>query len=107
MRFSISPVTGTWVKPNKDVFLRVMPFVLAGVGTWFAIAWLGHASFIRIATAAKPLERTENKRVYNLLENLYLQGMSMPKLYIIDDDSLNAFASGIDQRSYSVTLSKV
>lgn len=92
---------------TNQVFLRVMPFVLAGVGTWFAIAWLGHASFIRIATAAKPLERTENKRVYNLLENLCIsQGMSMPKLYIIDDDSLNAFASGIDQRSYSVTLSK-
>jgi heat shock protein HtpX len=32
--------------------------------------------------------------------------MKTPKINIIDDDSLNAFASGIDEKSYSVTLSK-
>lgn len=91
---------------NRD-FLRVMPFVLIGVAIWFLIAWAGHAAFIRMATRSKPLERTENKRVYNLLENLCIsQGMTMPKIYLIDDDSLNAFASGINRQSYSVTLSK-
>ncbi|MBL7739441.1 MAG: M48 family metallopeptidase [Chitinophagaceae bacterium] len=91
----------------NSYFIRVMPFVLIGVGIWFLIAWAGHTAFIRMATGAKPLERKENKKVYNLLENLCIsQGMAMPKLYIIDDDSLNAFASGIDQRSYSVSLSK-
>ena len=60
-----------------------------------------------MATHSKSLERMENKRVYNLLENLCIsQGMKMPKLNIIDDDSLNAFASGISERSYSITLSK-
>jgi heat shock protein HtpX len=88
-------------------FLQVMPFVLVGVGIWFLVAWAGHAAFIRIATDSRPLERTENKRVYNLLENLCIsQGMTMPKLYVIDDDSLNAFASGINKQSYSVSLSK-
>jgi heat shock protein HtpX len=84
-----------------------MPLVLAGTGVWFLIAWAGHSTFIRLATGSKPLDRVENKRVYNLLENLCIsQGMTMPKLYIIDDDSLNAFASGIDQRSFSVSLSR-
>ena len=32
--------------------------------------------------------------------------MKMPKINIIDDDSLNAFASGIDEKSYSITVSK-
>jgi heat shock protein HtpX len=32
--------------------------------------------------------------------------MTMPKLYIIDDDSLNAFASGINSKTYSISLSK-
>ncbi|MBL7744378.1 MAG: M48 family metallopeptidase [Chitinophagaceae bacterium] len=91
----------------NSYFIRVMPFVLIGVGIWFLIAWAGHTTFIRMATGAKPLERKENKRVYNLVENLCIsQGMTLPKLYIIDDDSLNAFASGIDHRSYSVSLSK-
>ena len=88
-------------------FIQVMPFVVIAVGIWFLIAWAGHSSFIRMATSSRPLERMENKRVYNLLENLCIsQGMTMPKVYIIDDDSLNAFASGINQQSYSVTLSK-
>ena len=95
------------VNEANQAFIRVMPFVLAGVGIWFLIAWAGHSAFIRMATDSKPLERMENKRVYNLLENLCIsQGMKMPKLYIIDDDSLNAFASGINQSSYSVSLSK-
>jgi len=92
--------------PN-EIFLQVMPFVLIGVGIWFLIAWAGHSAFIRMATGSKPLDRIENKRVYNLVENLCIsQGMKMPKVYIIEDDSLNAFASGISERSYSVSLSR-
>ncbi len=92
--------------PNRT-FLQVMPFVAAGIGTWFIIAWAGHGAIIRMATGSKLLERKENKRLYNLVENLCIsQGMKMPKLYIIDDDSLNAFASGINEKSYAISLSK-
>ena len=91
---------------NNALFLSVVPFILISVGVWFLIAWAGHATLIRLATKAKPLARKENKRVYNLVENLCISmGMKMPKINIIEDDSLNAFASGIDEKSYSVTLS--
>jgi heat shock protein HtpX len=91
----------------NQYFLQAMPFVLIGTGIWFLIAWAGHAAFIRMATGSKPLDRMENKRVYNLVENLCIsQGMTTPKIYIIEDDSLNAFASGISARSFSVSLSK-
>jgi heat shock protein HtpX len=98
---------------NQDVdetntyFLHAMPFGLAGTAIWFLIAWAGHSALIRIATGSRPLERTQNKRVYNLLENLCIsQGLTMPKLYIIEDDSLNAFASGIGARTFSISLSR-
>lgn len=92
---------------HNSMFLSVVPFILIGVSIWFLIAWAGHAAFIRLATGAKPLDRKENKRVYNLVENLCIsKGMKMPKINIIEDDSLNAFASGIDEKSYSVTLSR-
>ena len=91
---------------TNNHFLVTMPFVLAAVGIWFLIAWAGNSTFIKLSTGAKPLERKENKRVYNLLENICIsQGMKMPKLNIIQDDSLNAFASGISDNSYSITLS--
>ena len=91
----------------NSTFLSATPFILIGVSIWFFIAWLGHATFIRMATGAKPLERKENMRVYNLVENLCIsKGMKMPKVNIIDDDSMNAFASGIDEKSFSISLSK-
>lgn len=34
------------------------------------------------------------------------QGMKMPKINIINDSSLNAYASGINERTYTVTLSR-
>jgi heat shock protein HtpX len=98
---------------NKDkstvgyTFARVMPLVLVGVGIWFGIAYFAHASLIQMATGARPLERRENMRVYNLVENLCIsQGMKTPKIFLIEDDSLNAYASGINEATYSVTLSR-
>jgi heat shock protein HtpX len=91
----------------NDTFVRVVPFVILGTTIWFLVAWLVHNSLIRMATGAKPLERIENKRVYNLVENLCIsKGMRVPRIYVIEDDSLNAFASGISARTFSVTLSR-
>jgi len=91
----------------NDTFVRVVPFVILGTTIWFLVAWLIHNSLIRMATGSKPLERIENKRVYNLVENLCIsKGMKIPQIYVIEDDSLNAFASGINARTFSVTLSR-
>lgn len=91
----------------NETFIRVVPWLLAGVLIWFLIAWYANTSIIRNATGAKPLERKENKRVYNLVENLSIAtGMNMPKVNVIEDDSLNAFASGINKKTYTVTLSR-
>jgi heat shock protein HtpX len=88
-------------------FFATFPWITAGVIIWFTIAWFTHSSMIRSATGSKPLERKENKRVYNLVENLSIAaGMKMPAVNIIEDDSLNAFASGIDSKSYTVSLSR-
>jgi heat shock protein HtpX len=91
----------------NDTFVSVVPFVILGTTIWFLVAWMTHNSLIRMATGSNPLERMENKRVYNLVENLCIsKGMKTPKIFVIEDDSLNAFASGISDRSYSVTLSR-
>ncbi|HQK71337.1 MAG TPA: protease, partial [Bacteroidales bacterium] len=54
----------------NNSFLRVFPFITAGVIIWFIVAYFSHSAMIRAATGSKPLERKENKRVYNLVENL-------------------------------------
>jgi heat shock protein HtpX len=88
-------------------FLQFFPWVTVGVGIWFLVAWSSHSAMIRRATGSRPLERRENKRVYNIIENLSITaGMKMPKVNIIEDESLNAFASGINESTYTVTLSR-
>jgi heat shock protein HtpX len=88
-------------------FLVAAPFILSGVVIWFTIAWFSHSAMVNAATDSKPLSRNENKRVYNLVENLCIAtGMTIPKINIINDDSLNAFASGIGPGTFSISLSK-
>ena len=91
----------------NHLFLSSLPYTLGVVLIWFLIAYWANTSIINSATGSKPLDRKENKRVYNLVENLCMtQGMSMPKINIIYDNSLNAFASGINDRTYTITLSE-
>ena len=86
-------------------FLQALPWIIGGVAIWFFIAYKYNATMVRQATGAQPLERRENMRVYNIVENLCIAcGMNMPKVYVVDDPQLNAFASGIDEKSYAVTL---
>lgn len=92
--------------PNL-MFLKTIPVVVTAVGIWFLVAWFGHSSFIKLATGSRSLERKENKRIYNLVENLCIaEGMKMPRINVIEDDSLNAFASGINESSFTVSLSR-
>ncbi len=95
------------IDDSVQLFIQLAPWILAGVLVWFLIAYFANTSIIASATASHSLERKENKRVYNLVENLCMaQGMKMPKVNVIEDDSLNAFASGINERTYTVTLSR-
>jgi len=98
-QYSIIPVI------NSN-FFRTIPWITIGVVVWFIIAWFSHTAMINKATGSQPLERKENKRIYNLVENLCISaGMQMPKVNIIPDDSLNAFASGVNPKSYTLSLS--
>ncbi|EPD27180.1 Heat shock protein. Metallo peptidase. MEROPS family M48B [Capnocytophaga granulosa] len=95
------------IEQTNMQFLSVVPIVLAGVGIWFVISYLFHTQMIQMATHSEPLERRNNKRVYNLTENLCMSvGMPMPKLYIIESDALNAFASGINEKTFAITLTR-
>ena len=96
----------TIIQVNHSFFVTV-PFIIIGISVWFIIAWFSHSAMINSATDSKPLARNENRRVYNLVENLCIsRGMTVPKINVIGDDSLNAFASGISQKTFSISLSR-
>ena len=92
---------------TNEMFIETIPYVFIGTGIWFAIAYWGHSAMIDYASGSKTIERKSNMRVYNLTENLCMGvGMKMPKLKIIETNALNAFASGLNEKNYSVTLTR-
>jgi heat shock protein HtpX len=86
-------------------FKDALPFTLTATGLWFIIAYCTNTSIIRHITHAKPVERKDNLRVYNIVENLCIAGgIEMPQINIVKDNQLNAFASGVDIPSFTITL---
>ena len=83
------------------------PIVVGIAAVWVMIGYLFNDTIIHMATGAKPVTREEQPKLYNLLENLCIsRGLNMPRLYIVDTDAMNAYASGIDQKSYAITVTR-
>ena len=61
------------------------------------------SSLAMAMTGAKEIQKKDNPRLYNIVENLSITtGLPMPKVYIIDDKAPNAFATGRDPKHASV-----
>jgi heat shock protein HtpX len=81
------------------------PWATLATALWIAIAYLFNQSLIDAVTGASDVTRKEQPRLYNLLENLCIsRGIPMPKLKVMDDPALNAFASGLNPNQYSITV---
>ncbi len=83
-------------------------------GVWFAILFslfstsisYFHGDKIALWTSgARPITSEENKYVYRLVENLCIStGMPVPKIYLIDDPAINAFATGRKPELASIAI---
>src|SRR5438105_6899993 len=86
-------------------FVYALPWVTIGTALWILVAYKFHQSMIDAVTGGREISRQEQPRLYNLLENLCIsRGITMPKLKLIDTDALNAFATGLDEKQYSITV---
>ena len=103
------PVSGTGegLALALEHMTRIWPFAFVGAGVWFAIAWVSYQSIIEASAGARGLSRKEAPALYNMLENLCIsRGMTTPALNIIETPALNAFASGLSEKSYKVTVTR-
>ena len=57
--------------------------------------------------AKGPLQKNDNPYVYRMVENLSITaGLPMPKIYIIPNSAMNAFATGRDPQHASIALTQ-
>jgi len=81
------------------------PVATIVAAVWIVIAYFFHQSMIDAVTGGHDVTRQEEPRLYNLLENLCIsRGITMPKLKIMESPALNAFATGLNPRQYSITV---
>ena len=117
MVWAIASVIGMASSPNASwenadalasgILAEYWPIILAGVSIWFSIAYFFHTNLIRKMAHSHPVTRSDEPEYYNLVENLCISvGMKMPRLEIIESHARNAFASGIDDKSYAVTVTR-
>jgi heat shock protein HtpX len=89
----------------RNHFVQALPWVTVGTAIWIAIAYRYNQWMIDTVTGGHEVTRQEEPRLYNLLENLCIsRGIPMPKLKIMEDEALNAFASGLNEKQYSITV---
>jgi heat shock protein HtpX len=82
-----------------------LPWVTMGTIVWILIAYKFHQAMIDAITGGREVTRQDEPRLYNLLENLCIsRGITMPRLKVMESDALNAFATGLNEKQYSVTV---
>lgn len=82
-----------------------IPVATIAAAIWIAIAWKFHQTMIDAVTGSHGVTRQEEPRLYNLLENMCIsRGIPMPKLKVMDNEARNAFATGLNEKQYSITV---
>ncbi len=86
-------------------FIGAAPYATVGTAAWVVIAYYFHQGMIDALTGGREVTRSEQPRLYNLLENLCIsRGITMPKLKVMESDALNAFSTGMNDKQYSITV---
>jgi heat shock protein HtpX len=86
-------------------FVPALPWATLGTAAWILIAYYFHQSMIDALTGGELVSRTDYPKVWDALENLCIsRGIPMPKLKVMQSDALNAFATGMNQKQYSITV---
>ncbi len=87
--------------------IHTLPFSTGAALLWIVIAYFFHQKIIDAVTGGEDVTRQQEPRLYNLLENLCIsRGIPMPRLKIVESDALNAYATGLNQRQYAVTVTR-
>lgn len=88
-----------WIASNiwGNPSFMYLAFIIGGV--YALIQYFMAAKLALSMNGAREIKKRDNPRLYRTVENLAITtGMPMPKVYIIDDEAPNAFATGRDPK---------
>lgn len=81
----------------NDPWIAVWTILVAMI--YAAVQYYASGTIAMTMTGAREIEKKDNPRLYNIVENLSITtGLPMPKVYVIEDAAPNAFATGRDPK---------
>jgi heat shock protein HtpX len=93
-----------WTYYSNDSYAPVIMAIMLAT-TLNLVSWFAGDKIALSTAGAKEIRKEDNPYVWRLVENLSITaGTAMPKIYIINDASMNAFATGRDPKHSSIAL---
>jgi heat shock protein HtpX len=90
----------------SNIYFGAIIAALVSIG-YALISYYAGDKMILAVSKAKPVEKKEYPHLYNTVEGLSIAaGLPMPKVYVIDDTAINAFATGRDPQHSSIAVTK-
>ncbi len=90
------------LQSSAILYFAVFLSITMSVGSY----WFSDKLVLSMAHA-KPIEKKDNPELYRLVENLCITaGLPLPKIYIIQEQQLNAFATGRDKNHAVVAVTQ-
>ena len=102
---------GQALTPAQASLVQTALFVIPGCWLlamgWICFSYFSGDKWMLSSAEAVPVTRHDQPEIYRLVENLCItRGLPLPRIYIMDDESLNAFATGRDPEHASIALTK-
>jgi heat shock protein HtpX len=83
------------------------PIVIVFVAGFVVFSYFGSDSVALSVAGAHQVGEEQERDLYRLVENLCIgSGLPMPKVYVIEDGSMNAFATGRDPNHASIAVTR-
>lgn len=92
-----------------DWYFSIAVAVIAAVIAFFLTltSYFGGSSALLAMSGARPVEKSDDPQLYNVVEEMSIAaGVPLPKVYIIEDTAMNAFATGRNPQHAVVAITR-
>jgi heat shock protein HtpX len=104
---SLAPYNLSTFSVANEIAIYIIPIISILAILWILISYYVGQSFILSTVGAVELTKQNAPEVVMIVENIAIAaGLPMPKVYSINDEGLNAFATGRDPQHSYVVLTK-
>jgi heat shock protein HtpX len=93
------------INRSNSILFMVFALILATIMSFSSYYYSD--KIVLSLTRARPISREENPRIYYMVEGLAIAaGLPMPKIYAIEDEGMNAFATGRNPKNSVVVFTR-